>query len=113
MVCVAALWVVGLSVGWMPIFPAASAGLVDPSTGAPAGALERYAHVGHLLTTLCSRAVQPDPQALYIAGMIAGVSGTVVLTLSVSFVLPTTSAAAGRAFTALLDMYDPYVRSLD
>lgn len=107
MTAVAGFWVVGLSVGWMMVFSAAPAGLVDPD-GDVVGPVERYAHVGHLLSTLGSGAVQPDTVSLYVAGMIAGVSGMVVLTLSVSFVLSTAAAvAAGRAFTALLDVYDP------
>ena len=108
MVAVASFWVVGLSVGWTLAYTAAPDALVDPNTGAPVGTLERYAHVGHLLSTLGSGAVQPDTTALYVAGMIAGVSGMVVLTLSVSFILSTSAAvASGRAFVALLDVYDP------
>ena len=108
MVAVAAFWVVGLSIGWTLAYTAAPDALVDPNSGEPVGAVERYAHVGHLLSTLGSGAVQPDTTALYVAGMIAGVSGMVVLTLSVSFILSTSAAvASGRAFAALLDVYDP------
>ena len=108
MSAVALLWIAWLSTAWTFVFMADPSAVVHASTGERAEAAGIWGHVGHLLSTLGSGATEPGNLLWYIVGVLVAVSGMVVLTLSVSFILTTTSTvASGRALCGLLKSYDP------
>ncbi|MCA0850838.1 hypothetical protein [Salipiger thiooxidans] len=111
---IGAVWIVLMCLGWTLVFSATQAAVVQSSTNQPAGMLGRITYAGHLLSTLGGGLNQPGGQGWGAAAMLAGVSGMIILTLSVSFVYSTTQAVAtGRAVIALSDIHGPGTEQFD
>ncbi|UWQ22904.1 hypothetical protein [Jannaschia sp. W003] len=102
MTAVALFWIVGTWLGWSLMF-AAGAGSVEMTvTGAEPEPLSYAAHVGHLLSTLGGARTELGGLPWSLLGVLVGVNGMVVLTLSVSFLLSVRQTVdKGRAFAAL------------
>ena len=65
-------------------------------------------HAGRQVSTLGSGATDPEGPVWYLVGVFAAIGGMVVMTLSVSFILTTTSTvASGRALAGLAEALDP------
>ena len=107
-------WIVLMCVAWSLILSGAPEAVVTGAEGTPAGTLGRVSYAGHLLSTLGGGLNQPGTQAWGAVSMLIGVSGMVVLTLSVSFVYSTTQAVAtGRAVLALSEIHGPGTERFD
>ncbi len=103
----AGFWIFGLSVGWTLVFQAFDNAVSATSDWQGIGFWDKYAHVGHLLSTLGPGPTAPGDTAWYVIGAFVAVEGMVILTLSVSFILSTTQTVnAGRAFVILVNATD-------
>lgn len=108
MSAVACWWITGLAGGWSLVFAAFDPGIVDIDTGSTVGFWGALAHSGHLLSTLGGSITEPAGVPMALVGSFAAVTGMVVLTLSVSFVLSTTQTVqAGRALLTLATAIPP------
>ncbi|MBM9595747.1 hypothetical protein [Roseitranquillus sediminis] len=109
MASLAAFWIAGVSLGWTLVFAAfPDAVTVSSDAARPLGWWDVYGHVGHQLSTLGAGITEPGSTPWYVLGVLPGVNGMVILTLSVSFILSTTQTVVqGRAFAVLTQVYDP------
>lgn len=104
MTAVASWWIVGIGTGWTLVYAGFGQSVLDDRTGQIASFLGAASHVGHLLSTVGGGIMQASSIEWSLLGVLVGVNGMVVLTLSVSFVLTTTQAVVhGRAFLIKLD----------
>ena len=97
-VLVAALlwWVGALWLGWWLVFSADPASIVDPKTGAPAGAWSRAYVVGTYLSTLGLGALwAPGSGAWGVVASAVALNGFAVVTLVVTYVLQVVDAVTG------------------
>lgn len=105
MTAIATWWIVGHALGWTLVFAGIGDAVVTSETKQPASVTGIASHVGHLLSTVGGGVTQPRTAAWSLLGVLVGVNGMVVLTLSVSFVLSTTQTVArGRALLMKLDI---------
>ncbi|WP_299813378.1 hypothetical protein [uncultured Roseibium sp.] len=105
---VALVWLALTFVGWLLIFRSYPEALVMKSTGEPADWASTFAFIGSALSTVGASNVQPSSALWDNLSTVAAVSGMVVLTLSVTFVLNITQTVVqGRGFTVLLRIRDP------
>ncbi len=104
---IAAFWILGVSVGWTLIFGAFEGSVTANPGWNGTGWWDRYAHAGHLLSTLGAGQTSPGGTPWYVLGVVVAVEGMVILTLAVSFILSTTQTVnAGRAFSILVNTID-------
>tara|TARA_R110001599_G_scaffold125321_2_gene298169 strand:- start:59 stop:637 length:579 start_codon:yes stop_codon:yes gene_type:complete len=97
-----------MCLSWTLILSGQAGSVVSQSSGAPAGLVEKAIYAGHLLSTLGGGTYESSGALWGVVATLMGVSGMVVLTLSVSFVYSTTQAvSAGRAILALADVHAP------
>ncbi len=87
---VATWWILSVNLAWAMIFYGISDSIVDQGTGQPASPIGFVSHVGHLLSTVGGGATSPANSNIALLGVVVGVNGMIVLTLSVSFVMTTT-----------------------
>ncbi|WP_226898624.1 hypothetical protein [Mangrovicoccus algicola] len=114
MASIGACWIALLCLGWTVIFCTGETAIVASSDGQPAGPAGRLSFVGHLFSTLGGGLNEPGHAAWGLVAMLAGLSGMIVLTLSVSFVYSTTQAVAkGRAVLALAEIHGPGTAHFD
>ncbi|MFO6465631.1 hypothetical protein ACK8OR_14650 [Jannaschia sp. KMU-145] len=98
-------WIVGFSAAWTLIYLSGGPAVTveDASPDAAAGLVDIWAHVGHLLSTLGGATTAPTDTVWNAVGVLVGITGMVVLTLAVSFILATTQTVVrGRAMTRLV-----------
>ncbi len=104
---IAFTWITLVSLGWTLVFQMADRAVVISETEAPAGFARDFAFVGHLLSTLGGGPLETESPLWLILSVLAGVNGMVILTLSVSFVLSTTTTVAqGRGLLTKAPMFD-------
>ncbi|MFW2586946.1 hypothetical protein [Sagittula sp. SSi028] len=108
MVGVGGVWVVAMCASWTMILMADDSAVLQQSDQSPASLAGRAIFAGHLLSTLGGGQHQTGSELWGAVATMIGVSGMVVLTLSVSFVYSTTQAVStGRAILALADTHGP------
>lgn len=94
MTAIAVTWIVLVSLGWTLVFQMSREAVVMTDSERPAGIVRDFAYVGHLLSTLGGGPFQTENPFWLVLSVLAGVNGMVILTLSVSFVLSTTTTVA-------------------
>ena len=93
-------WTVLLWAGWSLVFLASEGAIVSASSGEPAGAWSRVYFTGYTLVTLGLGDYQPAGSVWQMLTTTASLSGLVVLSLAISYVLPVLQAAVARRATA-------------
>jgi|GEM_PF-356716 len=107
MTAVALAWIVLVSFGWTLVFQFTEMSVVMSDSERPAGFTRDFAFVGHLLSTLGGGPFKTESPVWLVLSVLAGVNGMVILTLSVSFVLSTTTTVAqGRGMLTKAPMFD-------
>ena len=100
---IAAAWIGGLWMGWSLVFIDAIAHLRGPE-GTVVGPLDAVGFSGSLLSTLGLGVLTPTAAWVHVATVLASISGMVVLTLSVTYVLNVSQiATASRGMARRLD----------
>ncbi|TFL19001.1 hypothetical protein [Jannaschia formosa] len=102
---VGTFWVVGFSFGWTLVYLSGSPSirLQGPPEGQAPVFWDHWSHVGHLLSTLGGATTAPASTMWSATGVVVGIMGMVVLTLSVSFLLSTTQTVVkGRSMARLV-----------
>ena len=94
------VWTVLLWAGWSLVFMASEGAIVGASSGEPAGAWSRVYFTGYTLVTLGLGDYQPAGSVWQMLTTTASLSGLVVLSLAISYVLPVLQAAVARRATA-------------
>lgn len=94
MTAIAVTWIVLVSFGWTLVFQMSREAVVMSDNAEPAGFVRDSAFVGHLLSTLGGGPLQTQSPFWMVMSVLVGVNGMVILTLSVSFVLSTTTTVA-------------------
>ena len=105
--CAVALgWMIGTALGWYLVFNFQNGALlVDDSA---ANWTHTLAFIGHSISTAGSANAKTGGPVWDMVGALAAVSGMIVLTLSVSFILNVMNTVAnGRAFATLVHSADP------
>ena len=106
MVAIASTWIIGIASGWTLIFVSGTEAVL--MNGEPASFWQRVSLVISSLSTAGSSNASPGSAAWDIGAGVAAVSGMIVLTLSVSFVLNVMQTVTnGRAFATLVHSLDP------
>ena len=104
---IAFTWIGLVSLGWTLVFQMADKAVIISESEAPAGFARDFAFVGHLLSTLGGGPLETERPFWLILSVLAGVNGMVILTLSVSFVLSTTTTVSqGRGLLTKAPMFD-------
>ncbi|MBL6427242.1 MAG: hypothetical protein HOY44_06910 [Maritimibacter sp.] len=105
---VAIWWIAGLAVGWTMILHALEPGILRQEPETPASLIGALSHAGHMLSTVGGGITKAGSMASALLGVTAAVTGMVVLTLSVSFILSTTQTVlAGRSLLMLTHAIPP------
>lgn len=100
---VAATWIAGLWLGWTMVFVDAIPQLRGPE-GTVVTGIDAAGFAGSLLSTLGLGVLTPTAGSVHVLAVLASISGMVVLTLSVTYVLNVSSiATASRAMALRLD----------
>ena len=108
MVSVAATWILGVWLGWTLVFLSDPASVTWASDGRLAGFWGNLGHAGRQVSTLGSGTTDPEGTVWYIVGVLGAISGMIVMTLGVSFILTTTATVTGgRALCGLSEALDP------
>ena len=101
---VALWWVAGLWLGWTLVLHSFEPGVVRQDSEVPATFFGTLSHAGHMLSTLGGGISMANGIGPAILGVLAAVTGMVVLTLSVSFILSTTqTVVSGRSLLTYAD----------
>lgn len=107
MTCVALVWVLGIWLGWTLVYLSDPVSVTWSSDGRVAGFWGVLGHAGRQVSTLGSGATDPEGASWYIVGVLGAISGMIVMTLGVSFILTTTATVTGgRALCALTEALD-------
>ena len=107
MTAIALAWIVLVSLGWTLVFQITETSVLMSESERPAGFARDFAYVGHLLSTLGGGPFKTESPVWQVLSVLAGVNGMVILTLSVSFVLSTTTTVAqGRGLLTKAPMFD-------
>lgn len=108
MTVVALWWIVGLAAGWTLVLDGMVPGILLSASDAPAGVVGALSHAGHMLSTVGGGITTAGAMPSALVGVCAAVTGMVVLTLSVSFILSTTQTVlAGRSLLMLTHAIPP------
>lgn len=91
-----AAWVVMLWAGWWLVLLADDGGVVEAATGAPASASERLYVAGFSISTVGLGDFRPMGAGMQLAINLAGLSGLVLATLAISYLVPVVSAVLER-----------------
>lgn len=89
-----AIWILLAWAGWALLFLSSESSVVAAATGAPAGAVAKVYFVGYTLFTLGLGDFEPRGGLWQILTTLTVGSGLMLVTLSISFLVPVTSAAA-------------------
>ncbi|GAB4386650.1 MAG: potassium channel family protein [Elainellaceae cyanobacterium] len=92
----ALLWFTLIFIAWILIFNASEIAVVTSSNKVPASFWERVYFVGYTLSTLGMGDFQPQGVAWQLATAIASVNGFVLVSLSITYLLPVISAATQK-----------------
>ena len=107
MVAVATAWVLGLCIGWTRVFLSDPASVTWSSDGRVSELWATFRHAGRQVSTLGSGATDPEGVVWCVAGVVGAISGMIVTTLGVSFILTTTATVtSGRALCGLAEAPD-------
>lgn len=107
MTAVAVVWVLGIWLGWTLVFLSDQGSVTWADDGDVAGFWGTFGHAGRQVSTLGSGTTDPEGTTWYVAGVLGAISGMVVMTLAVSFILTTTTTVAGgRALCGLTEALD-------
>ena len=90
------VWLLGLWLGWTLLFAADPGAIVDADTGAPADVWQRAYFAGFALYTLGVGDLVPVGGVWRLATVVATINGFTLLTLTVSYLIPVTSAVTDR-----------------
>jgi hypothetical protein len=94
-------WFTLLWLGWSLVFIGGEEAVVGSSSGAPASIWERFYFAGYSVATLGNGGYQPSGVGFQLATMAAALSGMLLITLGVSYLISVISAVVGkRAFAA-------------
>ena len=108
MVAVAATWILGIWLGWTLVFLSDPASVTWAASDRVAGFWGTLGHAGRQVSTLGSGTTDPEGTVWYVMGVLGAISGMIVMTLGVSFILTTTaSVTGGRALCGLSEALDP------
>ena len=108
MVAVATTWILGVWTGWTLVFLSDAASVTWSSDGRVGELWATFGHAGRQVSTLGSGATDPEGVVWYVAGVFGAISGMIVMTLGVSFILTTTATVTGgRALCGLSEALDP------
>lgn len=100
LVTMTSAWILLLWLGWVLIFFTTTARLVGPDD-TPVRLLDVIAFAGSTLTTMGLGVVTPTAGSVHIATVVTSITGMVVLTLSVSFILNVSQIAVSARTMAL------------
>lgn len=89
-------WLGGLWVGWTLIFTASPTAVIDSTTGAPVGLIERFYFTATTLFTLGPGDVAPSGSVWRILTALATINGLALATLAISYLIPLITAATER-----------------
>ena len=85
-VSIGAAWIVLMCLSWALILSGSTGSVVSPASSAPTNIVEKAIYAGHLLSTLGGGNYESSGLLWGAVSALIGISGMVVLTLSVSFV---------------------------
>ena len=107
MVAVASTWILGIWAGWTLVFLGDPASVTWAADGRAAEFWGTLGHAGRQVSTLGSGSTDPQGATWYIVGVLGAISGMIVMTLGVSFLLTTTATVTGgRALCGLIEALD-------
>lgn len=89
---VAAFWIAGLWAGWWMVFLSGTDHMTGPNDS-PVGVADTVGFAGSAISTMGLGVITPQAPRWHIAAVLASISGMVVLTLSMTFVLNVTQIA--------------------
>jgi hypothetical protein len=95
-VVVLLFWILTAWLGWTLVFHGGSSAVVSSTTGEPAGSLERAYFAGYSVFTLGNGEFQPNGSPWQLLTVTATISGLILTTLAVTYLVPVASAAADR-----------------
>lgn len=101
LVTTALLWFTLILVGWVLIFNASDLTVVNASSKQPASMWERIYFVGYTLSTLGMGDYQPSGVVWQLATAAASANGFVMISLTISYLIPVVSAATQKRQLAL------------
>ncbi|HEX2256180.1 MAG TPA: ion channel [Afifellaceae bacterium] len=90
------IWVLGLWAGWSFVFNAATTAVVDAKTGQPADVWSRIYYAGFTLFTLGLGDYRPNGAPWQILSAICVANGLLIITLSVTYLVPVVSAVSRK-----------------
>lgn len=93
---VLASWIILVSVGWLLIYSSADGAVLDATTGAPGDLVNRVYFTGYSVFTLGLGDYVPGDGLWQVATVIATGTGLVLVTLSITYLVPVASAATQR-----------------
>lgn len=93
-------WMATVWLGWVAIFCSVEGNVVASADRTAAGVVEKIYFVGYVLFTLGNGEYQPAGSTWRIMAVLATLSGFVILTLGVTFIVPVVQAATTRRRTA-------------
>jgi hypothetical protein len=93
---VLAVWIAMIVVGWSLVFGVASGAVRDATTDVPADLVDRLYFVGYTVFTLGIGDFVPGDGVWQLATVVATGTGLVMVTLSITYLVPVASAAGGR-----------------
>jgi hypothetical protein len=93
---VLAMWIALIVAGWSLVFGVAPGAVRDGMTGVPADLSDRLYFVGYTVFTLGIGDYVPGDGTWQLATILATGTGLVMVTLSITYLVPVASAVAGR-----------------
>ena len=93
---VLAVWITVIVVGWSLVFGVAPGAVRDATTGLPAGLVDRWYFVGYTVFTLGIGDYVPGDGVWQLATVVATGTGLVMVTLSITYLVPVASAVGSR-----------------
>lgn len=89
-------WIVLVSVGWVLVFSASDGAVRDATTGRSADLGERAYYAGYTIFTLGNGGYAPGAGLWQLATVLAAGTGLVLVTLSITYLVPVAGAVAHR-----------------
>lgn len=112
LILVASLWIVGLWCGWSLVLFGGQAELLDKND-VPGSLEEIISFTGSTISTMGLGVLTPDTAGWHAVTVLSSITGMVVLTLSVTYVLNVTQVATqSRAFCRQLDKLTEAITAL-
>lgn len=93
---VLALWIALVLAGWLLVFAASDGAVRDSQTSAPADLVSRAYFVGYSVFTLGNGDYRPGAGLWQLGTALAAGTGLVLITLSITYLVPVASAVAQR-----------------